>query len=136
MEWTVDLSQELKPKRLVVVVAILAVAVVATFGMGQPLLAVVGVIAVFASSAEVFLPLKFRLDEQGAHRKVGLSNSLIAWKDVKRVVENEGGIHLSPFAAPHRLDAFRGVYLRTSSNRGVVLGKIAELRDKYGCDVV
>ena len=136
LEWTVDLSDELKPKRLVVFVAILAVALIAVVGLHNIYIAIVGVLAVFASAAEVFLPLKFRLDKAGAHRKVGLSNSVIAWKDVKRVVESEVGLHLSPFEEPHRMDAFRGVYLRTSSNRSEVLGKIAELREEYGRDVV
>ncbi|MES1227547.1 MAG: hypothetical protein ABUL72_02690, partial [Armatimonadota bacterium] len=106
LTWTVDLSQELRPKRLVVVIAMLGAALIGIVALRSVLLALVGVIAVFASAVEVFLPLKFRLDKEGGHRKVGLSSSLIAWKDVKRVVEDEVGIHLSPFAEPNRLDAF------------------------------
>jgi len=113
-----------------------AVVVVALVIFRSPLLALVGVAAIAAATLEVFLPVKFRLDEQGAHRKIGLSESLIDWSNVKRVREDEAGIHLSPFPEPNRMDAFRGVYLRTPSNRAEVLVKIAELRDEYGRDLV
>lgn len=136
MEWSVDLSGATPGKRVAVVVAALLVAALAVFVFRQPMLALIGVVAIAAATLEVFLPTRFRLDAEGAHRKIGLSDSLIAWPDVKRVTEDEVGIHLSPFPEPNRMDAFRGVYLRTPSNRAEVLVKIAELRDEYGRDLV
>lgn len=136
MEWSVDLSGENRSKRVTVVLTAVVVALVAVVLFRQPLLAVIGVVAIAAATLEVFLPIKFRLDAEGAHRKIGLSESVIAWPAVKRLVEDEVGIHLSPFEEANRMDAFRGVYLRTPSNRAEVLVKIAELRDEYGRNLV
>lgn len=132
LEWAVDLGPALRSRRLVVIVVTLLVVSVGLFAFRSWVLALVGAAAVLASTAEVFLPLKYRLDAEGAHRRVGLSSSVIGWPDVKRVVEDEAGIHLSPFDSPSRLDSFRGVYLRTPSNREAVLGKITQLREENG----
>lgn len=107
-----------------------AIAFAAAAGMlilKHPLFALIGGVVIFVSTAEMFLPMKFRIDTNGAQQKCGISTTEITWADVKRLIHQSDGVRLSPFEKSHRLDAFRGVYLRFTSNKDEVLGKIAEL---------
>ena len=45
---------------------------------------------------------------------------------VKRVIEGEDGVKLSPLAESGRLSPFRGVFLRYSGNRETVLEYIRQ----------
>ncbi|MFM9874258.1 MAG: hypothetical protein ACKVQS_12430 [Fimbriimonadaceae bacterium] len=134
MEWSVAVSPELQAKRIPVLIAL----VVSVF-FGHYLIgwigAVVGGLAIFASTAEIWLPAKFKITELDASSRIGLSQSVIRWENVVRLIDTENGVRLSPLAKSSRLDAFRGVYLRFSGNRDAVLGKIAELAKINGSSV-
>lgn len=91
----------------------------------------VGAGAVLLSTAELFLPVKCRLDGSGAQSKCGLSVQEIKWGDVRRVVEDDGGVKLSPLAEASRIAPFRGVYLRFSGNSEAVLGTIRAFREGH-----
>jgi hypothetical protein len=134
MEWSVRVGDSEPGKRLVILAVALIGAVVGFWliGLGG---AIFGFGAIFFSAAEYFLPYKYRLTEEEASSKMGLSTSVIRWENVRRLIDVPGGVRLSPLASESRLDAFRGVSLRFSGNRDEVLGKIAELTQRYGIDL-
>jgi len=67
---------------------------------------------ILAATAEFWLGTVYKLDEEGASSRTGLSYGRILWKDVKRVVVTQVGIKLSPLDESTRLAPFRGVFLR------------------------
>lgn len=93
----------------------------------NPIFGLIGFIAIIASTAEMFFPLKYRLDENSASVRLGISPTIIRWDEVKRLIPVPDGIRLSPLEKPSRMDNFRGVYLRFSGNEDAVLAKIRAL---------
>lgn len=134
LEWTVELGKELAQKRIPVAIAGLVAA-----GFGAVFIgafgAFLGIAVVFVSTAELWMPMRFKLTSEEASARVGLSVTAIRWENIKRVLETDQGVTLSPLEKSSRLDAFRGVYLRFSSNRSEVLAKIAELTERNGSDL-
>lgn len=119
---------ERDPKRRVVaVVAALAAALIGFVVMHHVLFSIIGVTVIVVSTAELYFPVKYTLNENGAKQKCGFSVSEITWDKVARLEERADGVRLSPFDKPHRLDAFRGLFLRYSGNKDAILDKIAEL---------
>lgn len=131
LEWSVPVSDHLRSKRFPVVVALLVGAAFGFYLIGW-FGALVGGLAIYASTAEIWLPAKFRITDMEASARIGLSQSVIRWENVVRLIDTENGVRLSPLQKSSRLDAFRGVYLRFSGNRDAVLGKIAELTKTNG----
>lgn len=127
LEWKVSLSAEFSGKRYTILLLGLGLGVFAWFRLGSPLLAILGPVIFFVAIGEVFFPIKYRLDSQGASARCGLSVTQIEWSRVKQIYEQEDGVKLSPFENPHRMNAFRGLYLRFSSNRDEVLATIRSL---------
>jgi hypothetical protein len=125
MEWSVDLGA-VRPERRYVVLAFAVAAGLIGLKIGGLLLCAIGFAVPLVSTLELFLPLKFRLDESGAHSKCGLGASSIQWSDVKRLLPMADGVRLSPLERPSRLDEFRGVYLRFRDNAEEVSGKIRQ----------
>lgn len=134
MEWVVAIGDGQPKKRAVLGVITIASAVFGYGFLGFWGLAI-SLVAVFVSTAEYWLPIRFRLNEAGAESKIGLSTNAIHWGDVKRLIHTTEGVRLSPLESPSRLDEFRGVYLRFASNRDEVLAKIAELTEQHGSGV-
>lgn len=134
LEWTVELGKQLAQKRIPVAIAGLVAA-----GLGAVFIGIfgafLGIAVVFVSTAELWMPMRFKLTSDEASARVGLSVTAIRWENVKRVLETDQGVTLSPLEKSSRLDAFRGVYLRFSSNRSEVLAKIAELTERNGSDM-
>lgn len=93
----------------------------------HPLLGVLGFLVIVASTAEMFVPLKYKLDERGASVRCGISVTALEWSAVKRVVELSDGVCLSPLPKSSRLDAFRGVHLRFAGNEDEVRDTIRQL---------
>lgn len=94
-------------------------------------IAALGGVCVVATTAELWLPVRYSLDGEGAASKCGFNTSTIRWADVKRLVAIEGGVRLSPLAAAGPLESFRGVVLRFDNNEEEVLGKIGELWEPH-----
>ncbi len=135
LEWEVRLweSRPTQRRKVLVAAGFAAVAAVLLFGRDPfppataPFMALVGFATIVVSTAELFFPLRYRLDGEDARVRCGASVTAIRWADVKRLVPMEDGVKLSPLAAPSRLDAFRGVYLRYAGNEGAVLDTIRAL---------
>lgn len=129
MTWEVRLGDGQPQRRLIVFAIALAAGLIGILLLHQVIFGIVGSLAILFSTSEMFLPIRYRLDQSGASAKVGLSRSEILWPSVLRVVEHENEVKLSPLADPSsRLDPFRGVVLRFDGNRDEVLAKIRQLR--------
>lgn len=126
LEWRVVLGPQNRSKQAVAVSAALLAGLIGFF-LFKFLGALVGLATVFASTAELFLPMRYRIDQDGAKSHVGLSVATILWTDVKRLLVEDTLVKLSPLEQPGPMQEFRGVSLRFSGNRDLVLGKIAAL---------
>lgn len=131
LTWEINLGRQQPSKRFIVLLAGLASGVFGLVFCGHPMFLVLGPLFVVGSLKEVLFAQIHRLDSKGASVRCGLSHTAIEWENVRRVVESAEGVLLSPLAAPSRLDAFRGVYLRYVGNREDVLAKIRELRGEH-----
>lgn len=135
LSWKVNIGNQMPQKRLAVAVITMIVAVVGYMFIGGILGALVGVVVMVASTAELFMPVTYQLNSEEARSHCGFNVTAIRWENVKRLIDMPDGVRLSPLEKNSRLDAFRGVYLRFSGNQDEVLGKIAELIEEYGSDV-
>ncbi len=127
LEWQFCAWESQPQKRTIALVAMVIAALAGFFILHHILFAILGAGVVFVSTAELFLPVKYRLDANEAKQRIGISITSITWNDVKRLIPQDDGIRLSPFENSNRLDAFRGLFLRFASNGDEVLCKIREL---------
>ncbi len=122
--WTVKLWHRDPAKRF----AILGVAIVAALIGFWLLRSVSGILsgfgAIMISTADFWLPLRYTLDGTGARVRCGISVTAIEWSAVKRAIESEEGIKLSPLERPTRTSAFRGVFVRYNANRDEVIARV------------
>jgi hypothetical protein len=66
---------------------------------------------VLASLAVAFVPVRCRLDGEGATRRSGWMVERRRWGDLERAVRTSEGFLLSPFRERHWLDAYRALFL-------------------------
>lgn len=126
LTWTVQRGEKENQKRWIVGTVIIVAAMLAALWLNL-LAGIIAALALFASTAEIFLPQRYRLDEKGATVRLGISVTSITWDEVKRLVEEGDAVRLSPLEKESRLDAFRGVLLRFNGNREAALDRIREL---------
>jgi hypothetical protein len=133
MNWRVIPIQQ-EPQRAWVIALVAGLVVfLAILLTKQPLVAMIGVVVIAASTAEFWLGTTYILDEEKAFAKIAFSGSEIKWDDVKSVNIDQSHIYLSPFADETRLSGFRGVKLNlTNADRDQV---IEYVREQAGEDV-
>ena len=112
MTWRVRLSDNEPSKRLVVFLAAALAFIAGVLLIRSILLGLAGSAMILAATAEFWLGTVYRLDEEGASSRTGLSYSRVLWKDVKRAIVTQTGIKLSPLEESTRLAPFRGIFLR------------------------
>lgn len=112
VSWRVR-GSDLAPGKLPVVAVVTALAFAGGLFLAHSLLlGLLGSAMILAATAEFWLGTVFKLDEEGASSRTGLSTSRVLWKDVKRAVVTPVGIKLSPLESSSRLAPFRGIFLR------------------------
>lgn len=130
LRWSVRLSDEAPQKRWAILAAALVAAAAGWVLFHNFVLPIVGVVAIFASTAEFWLPLHYVLDEKGARCRCGISVTAIEWSDVKRVLISSEYAKLSPLESDSRLSEFRGVKIRFGDLKREVLdwieGRVGE----------
>ncbi len=133
LSWTVRLSDSAPHKKWVVLAAAVIAGVSGAVLLGQVLLGFLGFAMILASTAEYWLGVRYKIGEVSAERRCGLSLSAIEFVDVKRVVVEGADILLSPLNEATRMDAFRGVVLKsTPANREQVMEAV---KARVGDDV-
>ncbi|MCZ6635774.1 MAG: hypothetical protein O7G87_20445 [bacterium] len=122
--WTVHpLLQEsrFKSTLLIAIISILSVAVAFSFeGSGWGFLTFA---VLTAAMSRYFLPTRYTLNNQGitiSH----LGSRHLPWAGFQRAVPQPDGVFLSPFTSPHRLDVFRGCFIRFRDNQNEVLNVV------------
>lgn len=121
MEWTVRLWERDPSKRYVVFAVSVGAALLALAMFHNVIMAFIALVCIIATCAEFVFPLQFRITDQSARVRCGISVTEIEWIAVKRVIEGSDGVKLSPLIRDSRLAPFRGVYLRYADNRDAVL---------------
>lgn len=124
--WQVRLYQHEPGKRLTV---LLAAAIAGWLGfilLNNLIVALIGFAAILAATAEFWLPLHYKLDENRASVRCGFSVTAIEWSDVKRIVMASDGWKLSPLSMEGRLSPFRGVFVRFDGNGDAVTAIIRQ----------
>jgi hypothetical protein len=126
--WEVRLWSRNPAKLVGILIACVVAGTAGYFLFNQILFGLIGFCVIAIATAEYWLPQKYRLDNNGASSRCGISVSAISWNDVKRVIYDPEGVKLSPLAQDGRLSAFRGVYLRFADNQEEVQKRIDEIR--------
>lgn len=93
--------------------AVLALAgCVLVLSLREPAVVSIGLcIAVAAAFAPLYVPAQCRLGADGAAVRGALGWTRRGWSEIRRAVPGPRGVLLSPYAAPHWLDAARALYL-------------------------
>jgi hypothetical protein len=112
LEWTVHLMRR-DPQRAGVVFAAMAFAALMGYLIFRsPIFSLAGIFMVFSATSEYILPTRYKLTSSRALASYGTARFEIPWSNVKRLLEAEGSVKLSPLKSAGRLDSFRGVLLR------------------------
>ena len=91
-------------------------------------LALLGVIVLLVALAKYFFPTQYEVNEFGVKLTWLFFSSTKKWSEFSRYVLIEGGVFLSPFRKPSKLDTFRGLFLR--ANRKIELSGLIEIIKK------
>ncbi|MGC8833879.1 MAG: hypothetical protein ACP5R4_07460 [Armatimonadota bacterium] len=125
LEWTVHLAAMQPVKAVAAAVLCLAAVGLAAVAFSNVVFPLVTAWLLFASLAEFFLPVTYKLTTQGAEARHLWTFAKIEWGNVKRRYLCEDGVKLSPLSSPSRLESFRGVFLRFGrDNREEILNAI------------
>ncbi len=120
--WTVHpLRQEPARKSVVLALVIvsISVGVACSFDSGGFGFLSFGLLT--AAMSRYFLPTRYTVDDSGLSISHLGSRRRLAWSGVRRAVSQSDGLFLSPFSRPHRLDPFRGTFVRFAGNREEIL---------------
>ena len=125
LHWTVHpLRHERPEKTALLVVIILGVPVLAALAFETPAFGFLAAVLLTASMSRYFAPTRYALLQEhiliahlGARRTT-------PWGRVRRRTVLPDGVFLSPFDRPHRLDPFRGCFLRFRDNRDEVIAYV------------
>lgn len=132
LEWEVHLART-EPARVAVVAgAALLSAGLCFFLFRNWVFAGFCVLALVGATSEFLLPIRYRLDAEGAEMRNLHNWRRIAWTEVKKAYLLEDGIKLSPLGVRTRLEPFRGVFLRFGAEPGTqhqVLAAVRRFRD-------
>jgi hypothetical protein len=79
-------------------------------------------LAAAGAFAPALAPWTCRMDDQGAARRGPLGWERRAWSELRRAVQRPAGVFLSPYAARHWLDPYRGIFLPIPSRGRESLG--------------
>ncbi|HLH80488.1 MAG TPA: hypothetical protein VKV29_09435 [Chthonomonas sp.] len=128
--WQVHLLRS-QPQKLPFVGAVVLLGVLSAWVLfGQLLLALVALILLCKAAGEYLFPITYRLDADGVWLNGFLLRQGLQWQEAKRLVSEENGFYVSPFAVASPLERFRGLHLRFANDgsvgdRAMVLGAIA-----------
>lgn len=131
LHWKTHLARKNPAKTVVVLMAAVTGGLLGWLLSGALWMAFLGFLVILTSLADFLLPIHYTLDEQGAKSRCGFIGSEIRWENVKRVIEGDDGIKLSPLEKSSRLAPFRGVFLRYNGNKQEIIATIAYYREKH-----
>ena len=89
-------------------------------------------VAGIAPLAVVFLPVRLRLDEAGATRRVGPLAETRPWRRIRRAVRGPRGVLLTPFRSRSWLDAYGGLLLPMPRREGPAAEELDRILARHG----
>ena len=114
--WTSHpLREEPLAKSVLLVLIILGVAFIVGVSFQSITFALLSVVLLTAAMTRYFFPTRYVLDDRGFTISHIGTHRQYSWTNFRRAARHPDGIFLSPFAKPHRLDTFRGQFLRSKN---------------------
>ena len=113
--WTSHpLREEPLAKSVLLVLIILSVALIVGMSFQSITFAFLSLVLLTAAMSRYFFSTRYVLDAHGfTISHIGTRKYL--WTNFRRATIHPDGIFLSPFVKPHRLDTFRGQFLRSKN---------------------
>ncbi len=122
LRWTVHpLRDEPPVKTILLILIILGLSILVGIAFNTPAYGFLSAVLLTASMSRYFLPTRYALQENTVLIAHLGTRRTIPWSRIRRHSVLPDGVFLSPFASPHRLDPFRGCFLRLRANRDEVI---------------
>lgn len=121
LKWTCHPLKRNKLRSIGVCVLLSIIATLVYYGTNSLGFTILGVVILFASLAKFFFPTGYTLDEKGVTIKTMTQTLTKEWSIYRTFYVDKNGVLLSPFAAPSRLENFRGLYVMFEGNRDAVV---------------
>lgn len=114
--WTSHpLREEPLAKSALLILTILGVAFIVGVSFQSISFAFLSLALLTAAMTRYFFTTRYVLDDRGfTISHIGTRRQYL-WTNFRRATRHPDGIFLSPFAKPHRLDTFRGQFLRSKN---------------------
>ena len=118
LQWSVHpLVEEAPFKSASLCLALVAFPWLAALSFDGVLYGVISMIALVAAMSRYLFPTRYHLDESGLETEHLWWKKRRTWSDFERARIRPDGLFLSPFERPHRLDSFRGEFIRCRGNQ-------------------
>lgn len=131
--WTVHLAAEQPRKAAAAAFVCASVVGAATAVPGLPLLPFAAAFALLHALGDFFLPVTYRIGPSGAGARHLLRSEFISWDRVRHAYRTREGLKLGPLPHSHRLEPFRGVFLRvTEANASAAADLVRRYRAARG----
>jgi hypothetical protein len=114
------------PKSLVLIGIILGVLVVVKISFAHEGYVVLAGVLLVLALGKYFFPTRYELSDTGVRTTFLGHGYSRPWRVYSSVYNCRGGVHLSPFREPSRLDTFRGSFLLCRRNKKEVLAFVRE----------
>ena len=118
------------PRSFLLVGVTIAACVLVGVAFGGAWYGVVAVVLLAVALGRYFLPTWFEVNESGVAVRFCGQTRHMNWSKVGRIIVQEAGVFVSPFAMPSRLDSFRGVFLRFTGNADEVVAFVRQARQQ------
>ena len=118
LQWRVHpLVQEPRLKSALLCLALAAFPAMATVSFGGALYGFISFAVLAGAVSRYLFPTRYRLDRSGVETEHLWRHRRRPWTEFCRARVRGDGLFLSPFERPHRLDSFRGEFIRCDGNR-------------------
>ncbi|MBN2056037.1 hypothetical protein JW905_14000 [bacterium] len=116
LEWTVQPVRRQPVRGLLVGAFCLLIWGIVWLWTRNPLFVALSVLFLTVSIAQFYLPVHYRLTEEGAERIYLGFSVLKPWGYFRSIYTDRSGVFLSPFVGRSFFESYRGMYLRAQGN--------------------
>ncbi len=128
LEWRVHLLRQQPEYAVRAAVVIVLGGLIAAVLLNSAWFGALAILMLWMATREYWLPLRYRIDADGASLRYFGAVYLIPWDRVAYCMVDAVGVKLSSAPPQSRLQPFRGVYLRYADNRDAVMKAIDHWR--------
>ncbi|HDS09940.1 MAG TPA: hypothetical protein ENN73_06910 [Firmicutes bacterium] len=120
-EWTVLPAKKNILKTVLFLVIFGLVIFLIQFSFETPLFTILAAVIMGGSLSSFFIPTTYQIFNDRLRIRKAFSVAEKEFSHYKRVETDRGGIFLSPFSVPNRLDPYRGIYVLLDHPRNEVI---------------